>query len=531
MRNGRHRLWAAFGLLIPFAIYGAEVEWRAALPAGPGGSGRAPYFTNAMQTGNGDYLIQGRGDSEEVLMRLDPHGKQRWLNRTSHAGSASMSSPYSMRETGNGIVAFWDLWRKDGYTDVEEISAVRYDDSGRIAARKSVQDMAVFEPGLYDFTSRGDVLLMRSENQVLLAKKLSLRGGADWAVVLRPGTKLDAVGVHELGGDKYLFVSNQMGSQAEAGDTLHLQALDSSGAPAWSSDIPTGRKREAYASGHGILWSHLAHAADGRIVIGAIAERYNGAYVEEEDSLILAVTSPTGVLAWMKRFPIARSGNPNFWSLERLAASPAGKIEVRVACYNFSDDLEIDWNGSLAGSAESSSPNTGGGKVRLGNGLYASWGSSQDSLVHAPVTDTHLVATGIMYASLFVMEHPGDREWKTVRLRDYSDTVYSYKYAIPGDESGARIWSTGGQGLGFLLPTADGGALVGGALRERRMQDTLVFAALKLAPGFAVGITAFRSRVAPLLNRKASGTRYDLLGRPRGKASAAGGIYLPRTRP
>jgi|GEM_PF-6740683 len=519
----------------PALVSGASVEWRTVYPRQSGAGNNFPAFENALETADGGYVVQGATSNDELLMSIDGHGKQRWLSRVHRAdGVYPWLTAGSLRATRNGIVALWEGSRTLASLSLPQYSVVRYGDTGNVERRIDLGEVFGSDRGRLEVTSGGDLLAETAEfptpdTYMLFAGKRRMGSGTDWKTPLMAAGFLDMVGAHELAGERSLFAVDRIGASA---DTLRLWAFDDIGNRLWEAAIPTGAKPAFAAEIRTVQWSAFAQSSDGTILAAGVAGTMGPDNHDGDDTLVLASVDAAGKPGWVKRYPISGSGKAGSCSLREFSMPASGNVRARLECNALIADLEIATDGALVGMTVKTLPYLRmppqWGKVRMKDGGYAAFGSSQDSLPHVPVVDTHRVATAIGYPTLFAEPGPGGGEWKPIRLPEYADTVFSYKYAIPGDESGAHIWNYGLPGFRFFLPTSDGGALAGGSLWTSNAQDTVSFAVLKLAPGYAVGIAPGGRTLRPAAAVPGGAGAYDILGRPRRGALPPAGIFLTR---
>lgn len=111
---------------------------------------------------------------------------------------------------------------------------------------------------------------------------------------------------------------------------------------------------------------------------------------------------------------------------------------------------------------------------------------------------------------------------KALRLEGFADTVYAMKI-----HSWDRAFDTGyaeTPAIESLIPTSDGGALAVGRLNRRTGSGPIYVTAIKLAPGFSVGLAPVSRN--PGKHRLGEGRRIDLLGRERGVGNASSGFRI-----
>jgi len=464
---------------LPAASKAASFAWEAMLPAQA--EHRALVeFSGALEAKNGDLLVAGSDGYGEYMARLQPDGKLRWLSRSISA-SGSAGSYIGIHETHRGIVSLWGCCGDPGWT------ADLYGDTGGVAGRLDLG----YPRGNLDVTQSARVVFLSNAlglgQTMISAEGRSLTGADAWKTPLVVARIDEVVGTHAVG-DSSIAVLDRLGGQT--GDTLMATLLDGTGKAVWLQQVPTGAKPDGYADYQSIIWSHISYDTSGRIVLAGLVENLP---IDSPPpaAMAIAVFTTGGSLMWLKKFPLELTGDTHSIGARAILSLNARSEGIRVFIAHGSPDYwsirDIPWSGNTDGIGMNTPPlDQPSGYLMcepVPSGAFIGYGSTSASgglkLPHDP-RDSSWSVVGLGYPILFGPVSSAGKNWSSLRIPEYADTVWTHRVSNPENPTG--FLQTEGPGLYFLLPTMDGGAVTGGRLWRRNGEDTLSVIAIKIPP-------------------------------------------------
>lgn len=120
--------------------------------------------------------------------------------------------------------------------------------------------------------------------------------------------------------------------------------------------------------------------------------------------------------------------------------------------------------------------------------------------------------SNLVVPTLYGSERGPEGVWRTQRLSEYADTV---RVHLRPDPTGGSPALTPGPGLDFLLFTRDGGALTGGRLWRRNLQDIVSVIAVRIPPSQVGALRAWNPPFRPRIPERGNVLRFDAAGRSR----------------
>lgn len=530
--------WCLLASLIPGTASGTAIEWAAYMPRQSAPISNGTGFDKALEMRDGDFVLAGRDVDRRLLLRMDSRGAMRWMrDDASDALTAGAYTYDSLRETPKGLVVL-GRFPMAGNPGRHETNAVLYDPSGKAIHKLSLGW------GAHAFKEDGDIWIVDEEldeNEPGYSPRLrvQLRGfesGIRWNTPLGAYKNDDVVAIQDrgMGNPVVVCVPRLPGDR----DTVAVWALTAEGGIEWSAKFPTLPKVYPSEAHPTVEWNHITRLAGGRIVIAGCRKELTAAAVPGTESLILLGIEPDGKRAWMREVSIVRAALPGEWgrmSVSDLHPTRNG-FRARVSRVYETKSwriMEFDAEGNpsalIASTPEGRNPETLIDAGMDHQGRFVGWGWSQDSLTYGRTENGQPAPIAIGYPSLFATDAPVASGWNRIRLDAFRDTVF---YTVHfGSRNGTVSTTTPMPGLGFFLPTEDGGALVGGGLWKRDADGVRRVAAIKLAPGYATGIASRRGKVRPSWGGFQSDRVFDMLGRARKEENGPReGVPVPRRR-
>jgi hypothetical protein len=511
-------------------------QWKTAFQPPVGEMTRGMTFNAAIEMANGDFIVSGSGWNEH-LIRMDSHGITRWA-----ASSARNESGIQPREavglyqSGAALVVLRNYWDYGANNDAGTYLE-RYDDAGKVTSKIHVADSK------WAFSGDGGVFSTESQasadsaGQPLLSlQKRMFDGSPGWSTVLGGFYRHEVIGILDRGHSDPVVLCAPLSKGLM--DTVFAFGLDATGKIEWQTKFETGRNMDPITGHPAISWSTSTRLPGGRIAAAGMREAIKGVSPDSgKDSLLVLVWDPNYGNAFMYGTAIhpsdleheggvwvsdlQPSGGNNFYvKVHFTIGNEASYREMEVNQYG---RIEFSWPAPTKGRVNC----CGHSMIFLPNHAYADFGYSIDSIGPEPPVYVYgtQYPTSVNTAAVFVGTFEGQGEWKTLELEEFRDTVWTS--IIPNPHGGIRTYTTDFRSLNFLIRTSDGGALVGGRLWSIDSQDTATIAAIKLGPGYAVGLSPARkprgsaTRISGNITGKAV-RLFDAMGRRQGSGVSAG---------
>jgi hypothetical protein len=502
---------------------GAPLEWQASFPLPAKEAARGMAFDAAVEMPDGDFVVSGYG-WDNYLMRMDSHGTMRWISSVERSESGIQPMKVeALFASGSTLVALRNYWDFGANVDAG-LHLERHDGAGKVTSKIRVGTAR------WAFSGDGGVFSAASPasadsigRPALSLQKRKFDGSPGWSTVLGGFYAYEVLGIFDRGHSDPLVLCAPLSKGPM--DTLFAFGLDAAGNVAWRSEIETTRNTEPLTGQSAIGWAAPIRLPDGRIVAAGIREAVRGIPPGSEmDSLIVLVLQPGNGTASMRGYAVGSTDLEHLGGVGVSELRPSGdqallaKVQLDAGSGQAAwKEMEIRVGGPAMGSwpapAQGREIRSGSNPVFLPNHVFSDFGYRSDSIGPEPPIDGRNYPTSVNTAAVFIGSSEGAGEWKTLGLEGFRDTVWTNRISTP--KSGVITNNTDFRSLRFLLPTSDGGALAGGRLWTSNSQDTSSIAAVKLGPGFTVGLMPSRQpkRVSTGLVPGKTGAWFDATGR------------------
>jgi hypothetical protein len=496
-----------------------EIQWRLPFPSSAASSGEQTIFNRALEAKNGDFVISANDPFGYSMIRLNSIGEIRWLSRTD-AGPSECNDPTGFFEVDQGIVV-------ECSKDLEY-----YDITGKKRLLLHVEDYAI-----RSVATDGSVVFMeiRGDSAYQRLRKKNLEGEMAWSVPL-DSSMINGNGpirIHNLGESGALMCSFP-----------NILKVNAKGETEWQYRLPRmERVSEAFTDTY-VTYSQSFILPDKRIVLAGVVVFYRKNQQAEiaAESLYVTALEPDGRMTWSKAYDLGIVGKNGMAVLKHVgtiaASGDRGFAILLPISYQYSssspDDLfevlEFNSDGSMAGllgrfPGDIPFPANYYERIRydpfmtslIRDGKMVFWHESRDTLKTTTPIPGVYQPRWISYPSYIVFDAASKSGWREVRLDGFQDTVSVVE------------WGSNGGG-GSNRTNEPHLALVGGQLWNRSGRDTTYFAALKLAPGYSLGVRQAGNAIQ--LGRRSPGIskEYSVLGRIQSiQGQNSGSNQRPRT--
>lgn len=474
------------------------IAWRAPVPGLRQQVSGQLVFTSALELSDGGFVVAGNDIYSRYLVRLDSAGRYLWKA----SGALAVSSPFGLWETSDGLVNLWkDIAQNPVGEDELEMFASRYDMQGRVTASLSSGRGNLNN---WDRTANGDFLYTKSVKSAgdsikWVTGRMGFSGDSNWT--FDPG-RLSRCGIYALSGGNSLVVGRldgQFYSPINYGDTLELFKLDSRGKRVWATEILPGNFPEL----HTFLetdWYATAESPSGNLLIaGTTYPVVNG---NRKDGVAVMAVSKDGKFLGMRTQliePLGMDADKHGKALVDGITATGDGFRLKLNGEQSQGLLDVTASGEFTGGwirtptvfadthFETSEPMGFAYKAPSFIGV----GNMQDLWFSLGGKPNVYFPGGYGYPVLLVSDQT---QWKAIPLIDLGDTLM---VSLTGEvsEEGPSYYMTSASRVSFLLSTRDGGALIGGNMWVRNGQDTTLLAAVKLAPGFEVGLRPVGAKI------------------------------------
>lgn len=468
-----------------------------------------------------EYAHESRHDSVENLFieAFDAAGMKLWRSENILYAIAD-----SIWETPEGTaVRLFDVPAGPAGSAPPSQTMLVFDGQGKIM-RKVFLDR--FHPSQSDnsFVMLGD----SSDGGVshFSVSKIGVDGVTRWKTSVCTDTSAFESGLFEIPGKSFVSI---VGTRADARpDTVIVSTLGSDGRLKWVRRFGIGWINRAYPDwGRSRAW--VQGESDGTLDLAFFSTTEAGKdSLATADTLLVVRMDAEGGTLWSRKYGLNHVLSPGMepmpfitrMSLQGGALSLEVGLAFAVYIGDGSEQSGSHWEYGMSGwqrwTASESDPSLEAvsipapardDSVQTDCGVFPAFKGPEGKIMAAgfcsdtagfpsardiPWNDSISWPLRFQYPAIFLREAAA---WKTVPLKQYGDTVWSY---LETEYSTGIRTESYGPSFSYLLPTSKGGVLAGGRLYSRngrptsRHQHTLAISALELSGDFAP-ITALKN--------------------------------------